>query len=84
MDPVESTEINWEVQPPPKRDDASRQGNSIEAATAEAHDRESRNDAATEREQSEKKLATLPPDDGKGGTWQHDESQSASPVPLKS
>ena len=63
-------EIDLEVQPPPKRPDAARQGNTMEAANAEAHDREALNQAATEAEQVAKKTAAMPPDDGKAGSWQ--------------
>ncbi len=63
-------EIDLEVQPPPKRPDAARQGSAMEVANAEAHDREALNEAATEREQVEKKVAAMPPDDGEAGSWQ--------------
>jgi hypothetical protein len=39
-----------EVKTPPKRTDTVREGQSIEEATVEAHERESRNEEATLRE----------------------------------
>jgi hypothetical protein len=69
-------EMDLEVQPPPKRPDAARQGSATEVANAEAHDREALNQAATEREQEEKKVAAMPPDNGQGGSWQQQQSRA--------
>lgn len=55
---------------------AAHKAKSMGAATVEAHDRESRVEAATKRQESERKTAELPPDDGVGGTWQPPKSES--------
>ena len=60
------------VHPPPKRTDAAHPGNSMDAGLAEAHEREALNEAATERELVEKKVAEMPPDDGEAGSWQRE------------
>jgi hypothetical protein len=60
------------VHPPPKRPDAARSGQPMETAIAEAHEREAQNEAATERELVDKKVASPPPDDGEAGSWQRD------------
>jgi hypothetical protein len=43
---------------------------SMRAGTAEAHDRESRVEAATKRQEEQKLVQEMPSDDGDGGTWQ--------------
>lgn len=47
-----------------------RKGRTMDEATAEAHDRESRIEEATKQQESEKKSAEMPPDDGEWGSWQ--------------
>ena len=61
---------DMEVPVPPWRPDAARAGRPVEEASAEAHEREARNEEAVEREAEEKRVADMPPDDGEGGSWQ--------------
>jgi hypothetical protein len=71
MDPRIEADLEI-VHPPPKRVDAAQRGNAMNAALNEAHKREAQNEAATERELVEKKVASTPPDDGEAGSWQRD------------
>jgi hypothetical protein len=48
---------------------------SMKAGTAEAHDRESRVEAATKRQEEQKLVREMPRDDGDGGTWQPQENE---------
>jgi hypothetical protein len=50
-----------EVPIPPKRTDTVGQGQSIEAANAEAHERELRAEEATQRMNEEHQVAEVPP-----------------------
>jgi hypothetical protein len=59
-----------EVPTPPKRTDTVLEGHSVKEATEEAHERESRVESATRRQEVEQRTAELPPDDGKWGSWQ--------------
>jgi hypothetical protein len=49
---------------------------SMGSATDEAHDRESRVEAATKRQEQQKQVQKMPPDDGDGGTWQPQEDDA--------
>jgi hypothetical protein len=62
-------DANVEVKPPPLRDDASREGKSIADATAEAHDRESRAEAATHLQNEQHIARQMPPGLGDGDKW---------------
>jgi hypothetical protein len=49
---------------------------SMDAATEEAHDRESRVEEATKFQGERKQAKEMPPDDGEGGSWQRQEGQN--------
>jgi hypothetical protein len=62
----------------PKTDPRLPEGKakSMSAGTIEAQDRESRVEAATKRQEEQKQVHEMPPDDGEGGTWQRREGQA--------
>ena len=49
---------------------------SMDSATEEAHDRESRVEAATKLQEERKQVKEMPPDDGEEGTWQRQEGEA--------
>jgi hypothetical protein len=55
---------------------AAHKAKSMEAGTVEAHDRESRVEAATQRQEEQKQVKEMPPDNGEGGTWQPQEDEA--------